>query len=158
MLAIVSFECVGAIHSFDVNFRRAISLSQSFNFCTFRLVLLRLTCSWGWHRTLGTASVIIRILQIAGCEVVLFSAKLSMNPQLDCTNTIAFLQGSPNVWLASNWAELFGCFTWGVVVINLWDRNAKQVSSLTFTISCLQTLMVFNHQHLPQLNCLNWFL
>lgn len=32
-----------------------------------------------------------------------------------------------------NWAEMFGCFTWGVVVINVWDPNAKQFSSLTFT-------------------------
>ncbi|CAL1131273.1 unnamed protein product [Cladocopium goreaui] len=54
--------------------------------------IVRLTCSWGWHRTLGTASVIIRILQMAGCEVVLYSAKLSMNPQLDSCNTIANLR------------------------------------------------------------------
>lgn len=89
------------MHSFDVNFRRAISFSQNFNFGTFRLVLLRLTCSWGWHRTLGTASVIIRILQMAGVEVVLYSAKLTTDAQVDYINVIAFLQGSPNVCLAS---------------------------------------------------------
>ena len=65
-------------------------------------MLLRLTCSWGWHRTFGVASLVIKILQMAGCEVVLFSSKLSMDPHVDTGNVIAFLSGSPHVCLASN--------------------------------------------------------
>ncbi|CAL1139887.1 unnamed protein product [Cladocopium goreaui] len=57
-------------------------------------MIVRLTCSWGWHRTLGTAGVIIKILQMAGVEVVLYSARLSMAPAVDCSNVIAFLQGT----------------------------------------------------------------
>lgn len=45
----------------------------------------------------------------------------------------------------------------GVVVINLWDRNVKQFSSLTFAISSVFKHIFFNYQHLSQLNCLNWF-
>lgn len=110
MFAIVSFECLGATHNSNVKDRKTISPSQSFNLCTFdfsffRLVLLRLTCSWGWHRTLGTAGVIIKILQMAGVEVVLYSARLSMAPAVDCSNVIAFLQGSPNVCLGKNFKD-----------------------------------------------------
>ena len=63
-------------------------------------MLLRLTCIWGWHRTLGTASVIIKILQMAGAEVILYSEKLSLDPRGDSPSVIAFLQESPNVCLA----------------------------------------------------------
>ena len=49
--------------------------------------------------------MIINILQMAGVEVVLYSARLSMAPAVDCSNVIAFLQGSPNVCLGKNFKD-----------------------------------------------------
>ena len=55
---------------------------------------LRLTCSWGWHRTLGAASLLMSVLGLSGVEVLLLSFKLSTNLQEDHATVMGFLNGT----------------------------------------------------------------